>query len=315
MYNKLLENISKRLSSENALSDITWAYAITSESFRQCFLKFFFADYESSEKILSFKREYVRGNSRPDFYIQTTRSEYIIECKIFDRNHHFDDYRKSFPHSNFGYIANYKITNKENVQIRTWHQLHNFLQKEVESLQGTEEINLFYSYLSYLKQVCNINTIKLMKLNDINSLIQLNLTIRKVLNENPDLDEIDYDGKVKNLDDYRYGKYYGLKKIVSNIKIWPYIGVYFNADKVVIYTEINEEWCTEAFNYLKSENELRAGEYYDIPYFDDDYRSSYSLELKKQYFDELNMSQNVEEQERLIKQYIHEILDFLNSHY
>ena len=53
----------------------------------------------------------------------------------------------AFPHSNFGYIANYKITSKENVQIRTWHQLHNFLQKEVESLQGTDEINFFYSYL------------------------------------------------------------------------------------------------------------------------------------------------------------------------
>lgn len=315
MYEKLLENISRRLSSENSLSDITWAFAQTNEKFKYHFLNFFFVNFSVKEKILSFKREFTREDSRPDFFIETEKEEYIIECKIFDRNHHFDQYQNSFPTAHFGYIANYKISKRDGVQIRTWNEFYNYLQNIIPKLTDEKEIEFYKSYIAFLKPVCYITNIKIMKLDTLSSLHSLNSTIRKVLNENEKLAEIEYDAKVKNIDDYRYGKYYGIKKIGSDKKIWPWIGVYFNEDKVLFYIEINKEWCVKPYEYLKIHPSLKDGKYFAEPYFDDDFRASYSFELKEEHFNNLNLMTEAVEQEQLIKNFIDEVLEFIDSQY
>jgi hypothetical protein len=315
MYEKLLENISKRLSSENALSDITWAFAETNEKFRHYFLNFFFTEFSLTEKILSFKREFTRQDSRPDFFIETENGEYIIESKIFDRNHHFEQYQISFPSAKFGYIANYKIAKRDNIQIKTWNEFYNYLQSIISNLSDEKEIIFLKSYNAFLKPVCFITNIKPMKLDTLSSLHSLNHIIRKVLNENEKLGEIEYDGKVRNIDDYRYGKYYGIKKNESEKKIWPWIGVYFNQDRVLLYIEINKEWCERAYEYLKQHPNLTDGNYFKKPYFDDDFRASYSFELKEEYFNNLNSMTESIKQEVLIKNFIDEVLEFIDSQY
>lgn len=315
MYERIFEFLSKRISSENALSDITWAFAEANPQFRYIFLNFFFDEISRDTKVLSFAREYTRNNCRPDFYIETDKGEYIIECKKYDRSHHFDSYPLAFPKARFGYIANYKITGQNNIELRTWYNLYKKIEGTASDLQSTEDIIFFKSYCLYLKGVCNLSTIKTMKLNHMNSLIHLNLTIRKVVDELPGLDEIEYDGKVKNMDDYRYGKYYGLKKIGSASKIWPWIGVYFNEDRVMLYIEINQEWCSNAFEYIKSLNECKDGSFFSKPYFDDDYRPAYAFELKPEVFDNFNELTDSAAQEEIIKNFITEVLQFIDNHY
>jgi hypothetical protein len=315
MYEKLLENISKRLSSENALSDITWAYAQTNEKFKHYFLAFFFDKFSLSEEILLFTREFTRADSRPDFFIETEKGEYIIECKIFDRNHHFEQYRLSFPKAQFGYIANYKITKRDDIQMRTWNEFYNYLQNIITNLTDEKEIAFLKSFNAYLKPVCYITNIKIMKLDSLTSLHSLNSTIRKILNENEKLGEIEYDGKVKNIDDYRYGKYYGIKKIGSDKKIWPWIGVYFNEDIVSFYIEINKEWCDTAYEFLKIHPYLKDGNYFMKPYFDDSYRAAYCFELKEGYFNNFNLMTETKDQEELVKNFIDEVLEYIDTQY
>ncbi len=316
MHEKMLHFLSKRFNSENALSDITWAYAKANNRFKCIFLKFFFNEFSENESIIAFNREYVRDNCRPDFYIETDKNEYIIECKKYDRSHHFDQYPKSFPKSRFGYIANYKITGQNNIELRTWGEFYNEIQKTFLVINSDEEKIFFNSYMVYLKNVCNIIEIRHMKLNNINSLIHLNYTIRKILNELEWLDEIEFDGKVRNIDDYRYGKYYGIKKVGSQNKIWPWIGLYFNENRVMLYVEINKEWCDSAFEYINSLNEeIKDGLYYLKPYFDDDYRTAFAFELKEDIFSEFNLLTDVSGQEQIIKNFITEVLQLIDNYY
>jgi hypothetical protein len=152
-----------------------------------------------------------------------------------------------------------------------------------------------------------------MRLDSLNSLHSLNSIIKKILTDNEKLEEVDDDSKIRNISENRYGKYYGIKIVGTEKKIWPWIGVYFVEDMVGIYVEINKEWCEGAFNIIESKQEKQEGNYFYPPYPDDLYRLAYCFELKEERFRELNTLESVEEQEALLKRYIEEVLDFLEE--
>lgn len=151
MIEDLFYNISLRMRGENNLSDITWAMAQTSDNFLTEFLQFFFPNEEFDE--IDLIREYPQGNCRPDFYFKSEGKVYLIECKIGDRNQHFEDYIKEFniPHKRLGYITNYPL-HKSGFTIKTWSEFYHYIKKRIPH----EESILWNGYLNYLKEVCNI---------------------------------------------------------------------------------------------------------------------------------------------------------------
>lgn len=312
IFKDLFENIALRVRNENNLSDIIYAFCNTSNEFGILFLQFFFENYDSNDVIVDFKREFSKNGSRPDFYIKTSRKEYIIEIKINDRSHHFEQYQSEFNNIDFGYIANYYLPKKENIETRTWTEFYDFLIGKLKT-KDIKEPYLVEVFISYLKNVCSVIKINKMDLSNIKSLANFNLLIDKVVSTIDNYKTPNFDNKVSNIDFHRYGKYFSLSKTNSEKIIWPWLGVYFSSEKECIYIEINEEWCNEEYgklNTLDTEGKLKEGTLFIEPYYDAEFRVSYCFEMKESSFEEFNKAGNVEEQERIFKDFLLETINY-----
>lgn len=86
--------LAERAYKENDLSDVTYALLEANNAFRQFFLDFFFP-HEGLEGVkVVIEREHVIGDSRPDFWIRNRNEVYLVEVKIWDGGHHFEQYHK-----------------------------------------------------------------------------------------------------------------------------------------------------------------------------------------------------------------------------
>ena len=316
MLKVFIDKLSQRLRSENNLSDITWAVSEVCPIFQSMFLKFFFQDFGDNENITAFVRELSKDDSRPDFYIKTSKAEYIIECKINDKSHHFEQYAKQFPQAQFGYVANYILPSYPECKTRTWREFKNYLLDELKKNPIDKMSKLIINdYVAYLTNICSLYEIKKMTLNSLTSLIQFDRLIEKILGSLGGVETVEYDGKAKGIDKNRYGKYFSLKKIGGLEKIWPWIGVYFSADKVMLYFEINEKWCKSVYDKIDNQN-LVEGTFYKEPSFDRDYSASYIFELKEEFFSKFNDDLTTSKaQENILTNYVVEILENIQSYY
>ena len=162
------EKLSYRLYKENHLSDITWAMIESCLDFRRLFIQFFFGEQVDVTSPISIKREHSSGNCRADFYLKAGSVEYIIECKVNDGNHHFEDYRLEWPAAKLGYIANYDIKDVLGYEIRTWKGFYTYILSFLET--GEMDVTsreLICGYLQYLKGICGIFKIEKMKLDGL----------------------------------------------------------------------------------------------------------------------------------------------------
>lgn len=315
MINRLFENISSRLFNENSISDITWAFCETNRKFKDIFMRFFFNDYIDDEIFEIFQREFSDNDSRPDFYIQTNKRKYIIEVKIYDRNHHFEQYRFRFPDAQFGYIANYYLPKVEGFNIRTWSDFSEYINKYLESNNCNENDKMLLEYYqTYIINSCSIIKIKSMNLSTLSSLPNLRLLIKKIVNTLDGYEQPINDYKVKNIDWDRYGEYFSLQKKQNERKIWIWFGIYFDITRTCIYIEINEEWCTIEFNKIDNlikSKLLSDGNYFKEPYLDNNPRKHYCFELKEEKFLEFNNANNLEYQEEILKNFLLEVINTL----
>lgn len=316
MLNLLIEKLSQRFRSENDLSDITWVVAETAPEFQKLFLKFFFQTFDETENIVAFVREFTNEDCRPDFYIKTDCKEYIVECKKQDKSHHFVQYKERFPNASFGYIANYYIPPSSNCEIRTWRGFKRYLQIALaKTTKNDFERQCIELYVLYLTNVCTLYDIKKMKLNTLLSLIEFDRLLEKIHGTIEGHESVEYDGKAKNYDRNRYGRYFSLKKDGSNVKIWPWLGAYFDDKKVIIYFEVNEKWCKPVYQIL-IDKENESGTFFKTPEFDQDYSPSLIFEMKQEYFEKFNSEQaSVEEQEKILKDFMNEVIDTIKPYY
>ncbi len=172
---KFFEALSERAYKENDLSDITYAMCEADVKFRKFFLDFFFKDAHLDASKVTIEREHCDKDGRPDFWIKTSEGKpYIVEVKIWDGNHHFDDYfdilKKSASNDatedevwrRLGYIANYESVKdvevtigdrrqkvKDLCRVATWKELY-------EALQAANyfEHPVISAYAAYVKRVC-----------------------------------------------------------------------------------------------------------------------------------------------------------------
>lgn len=166
MVDAFISNLSYRFRSENDLSDVIWTMCQTSPKFQNAFLAFFFPKVKFGNVLI--EREKSNDDSRPDFYIDLSGTIFLVECKIYDRNHHFEQYVKKFkiPNENLGYITNYPCQKKGFI-VKTWTELYIYL----EDIVPEDEAPLWNGYLRYLQDVCSITLFnKPMKIDGMSSL-------------------------------------------------------------------------------------------------------------------------------------------------
>ncbi len=315
---KFISNLSFRLNKENDLSDITWAMCETSDLFLTEFLAFFFPSVDFDEVTL--QREVANDDSRPDFYFEYNDKIYLIECKIWDRNHHFAQYTKRFgiPNEQLGYITNYPMM-KEGFAVHTWTELYSYLKKRIP----TEEKELWNGYLEYLEQVCYIFIpTKPMNTDGMYSLYAFYCSLDEVFacDNNkyksflyPYLKGTNNGGNTERTPrEGVMGKYFDVTfKHIRLKRTWGWMGVYFEREKPVICIGFDnrEGWGKPVYKLLKKQlTNIKKGKYFDSAYEAGDF-----IWFDFNKVDIFNSLDSPSKQISLLRSYFFEVLDVIYS--
>lgn len=224
---------------------------------------------------------------------------YLIENKIGDKNHHFEQYIKTYKiePSHLGYIANYPIA-KEGFETHTWRDLYIHLSNNIPN----EENALWMAYLKYIKDVCSIFiTDKPMNLQGMFSLY----TFYRCLDEVFIFDTYAFRSALYDslrdtngggnflytLRDGVMGKYFSVKLKKCHVKeAWGWLGVYFEREDPVICLGFcnREGWGKPIFNIINSDPfAIPEGTFASEPYEED---GAYWFDFKKyDEFDSLDL--------------------------
>ena len=293
---------------ENYLSDITWALLLTSDLFRQIFIRFFFPELDAKD-IKEIKREEgdeKEKDSRVDLWFLTkTNQLYIIEVKINDKKHHFKQYEKAYDiiPSHFGYITNYFLRKTGGYQIRLWEDLYDFLRKESDKIDDDEN-NLIKGYCEYIRKVCGIIKLKQpMNLQNLHSLFLLIETLKKLVNRDIEKDISISFLKVKSIDgekNYNIGVDFKIDSKTESIEAW--IGTYYNDENPKIWIGINKELFNDGLCSTK-------GMFFDFDNVPE--LGFYWFCLKSERRDEFEASISFERQNEILKNFIDEVVSFL----
>ena len=297
MIQKFFENLSCKFRKENSLSDITWCMCEASEKFKKDFLHFFFPN-KTFDKIEEFCREYTYDDSRPDFYIKSGGEVFLIEVKIGDMNHHFQQYENTFQieKENLGYITNYTHYER-GFQVKTWKQFYVYLENEIENLQDVEEIHLYKAYLLYLKNVCSIVIIKeKMNLQGSYNLYSFNEILKEVLESKTGQYQLSVSSFTITS---RYsGSYLYVKPISENKEtLYLWMGLYYERENPEVWLEVKrvQNWGKPFYDILDmlSERGLLS--------IDDDENDAYWFKFDSKKFNSLF---SIEEQKEFLRNFL-----------
>jgi hypothetical protein len=296
ILNDFFEALSERLSNENHLSDITYAIMQADLTFRSIFFEFCFDEKHDDIEII--EREYTEGNSRPDFYFKKISQdgrerEYVLEVKINDPDIH-PKYKTKFPNAILSFIANYNAQGKQfNAEkiyknhVYTWHDFIIHLQKKMKENNNN---NLIDGYIVYLKKVTQFLEAKSMNLKNTKDLIVFNTLLDKIITNFPN-NSLEPNNNKKSHDEKSYGKSMTYKKQKRRIEFW--MGVYFNDPTSDPYVTIRyKDFSRKKGNYFYT--------------LDGDLEWIY---LKDDQNKKLNSKGNIEEQEKILFDFLKEFLD------
>jgi hypothetical protein len=305
MIENFLDILSRRKGSENDLSDITWALCLSSHSFQSLFLNFFFPGTEFL-KITRFEREVSEGDSRPDFLIENDGKIYLIECKIYDENHHFEQYTSTFniPNERLGYITNYKM-HKNGFNVKTWEDLYDHITNNLP--ESENEKVLWTGYLRYLKSVCRIIKItKKMDLKGMYSLYSFIELLKKLVNRSENEFELRFYSHT-NVHCIS-GCYFGIKYSNDVIKeTWAWIGIYYDREipLICLRFENKEGWGKPVYEIIDSHlDKIEQDEFCTKPYHED---GAIWFELTDEKHKEFDMT-DLDGQIRIIKNFIDRVI-------
>ena len=308
MIESFLDILASRNRSENDLSDITWALCLSSHSFQTLFLNFFFPDSEFLN-ITRFEREKSEGDSRPDFLIENDGIIYLIECKIYDTNHHFEQYTSTFniPNERLGYITNYKMTQNGFI-VKTWEDLYDYVTNNLP--ESENENALWTGYLKYLKSVCGIIKItKKMDLKGMYSLYSFTELLKKLVNRAETEFELRYYSN-KNIQGGNgiSGCYFEIKYSKDLINTtWAWIGIYYERENPLICLgfEDKQGWGKPVYELLDSRlDKIERDEFCTKPYREDGAIWFELTDEKHKEFDKISL----EEQIQLIKEFMDRVI-------
>ncbi|HVU96164.1 MAG TPA: hypothetical protein VHE34_13125 [Puia sp.] len=306
MVSYFFENLSRRFSNENDLSDVTWVMAESVPIFRQLFVKFFFKEVSDLSKLEIFRREHMEGTNRVDFYIKIEGQEFVIECKVMDRNQHFIEYKEQWPKARHGYISNYAIDPEPNFEMRTWEEFSKYLKsnKDVATIDASSR-EFIHGYGSYLKKVCSIIELKKIMINNLSALYHFNLLVKKIVQS-----IAGYKSHVHNaskpFEENRSGRFFCLQRD-NGPTIYPWLGVYYT-ETVGIFMGFDKGWCKAIFDVMPEQSTV-GGQHFKAPYKDYEEFPAVWFELKEEYFELFNSEETtLEQQEALLRGFVQEVL-------
>ena len=308
MIENFLEILSVRKRSENDLSDVTWALCLSSHTFQTLFLNFFFPDIEFLN-ITRFEREKSEGDSRPDFLIENDGVIYLIECKIYDSNHHFEQYTSTFniPNERLGYITNYKMTQNGFI-VKTWEDLYDYVTNNLP--ESENEKALWTGYLKYLKSVCGIIKItKKMDLKGMYSLYSFTELLKKLVNRAETEFELRYYSN-KNIQGGNgiSGCYFEIKYSKDLINTtWAWIGIYYERENPLICLgfEDKQGWGKPVYELLDSRlDKIERDEFCTKPYREDGAIWFELTDEKHKEFDKISLVEQIQ----LIKEFMDRVI-------
>lgn len=260
--NKFFKALSERAYKENDLSDVTYSMCESNKVFRQFFLDFFFRSFNIKAEAVTITREEKTEWGRPDFYIRSGNKLFIVEVKIWDGNHHFEQYKGILDKEDeqygkkednwkrwkrLGYIANYegikqiqiKIDEKQTkpaeelCSVYTWKDFVTELEK-----YSCFDDSAISAYVEYVKQVCpydnfNLEENEQLKNNGFNSVLSGFSFVREF--ENAVVNAIKK--AIKEFEKYRFSPYYkSPRNFISQYRM----GHFFEFDLSPVKNEENE---------------------------------------------------------------------------
>lgn len=309
MTNSFFKHLSDRFRNENDLSDITWAMCRSSDRFMAAFLRFFFGEGIDICGIERFERECCETGGRADFLIEMRSGErFVVECKIYDQNHHFGQYEEVFgiKPSHLGYITNYNLR-QEGYTIHTWEELCNHLQVE---MPNNEEREMWAGYIAYVKNICSI-----IQFNDkmaldthLYSLYQFMEELKRLVTRQYDQYDLSYYSN-RNIDGG-----YGISGIYFQIHYrngllpdtWAWAGIYYErkTPEIFIGFENREGWGKPMCDAVLPRLEAIKGSYVQ-PLIDE---KDLWYQLQTEWFDRLNTAENIEQQRSILSAFLDEAL-------
>lgn len=275
--NKFFKALSERAYKENDLSDVTYSMCESNKVFRQFFLDFFFRSFNIDAQAVTITREYATEWGRPDFYIRRGNELFIVEVKIWDGSHHFEQYKEILDEQNkkygkeednwkrLGYIANYEQVKKIEIKksknenpdaakdlcpVYTWKDFVT----ELEKYHGFDD-SAISAYVEYVKRVCPYDDFDLdskeLNLPDFKSVQDFENAVVNAINN----DEIKkvyglspyYRSPRYFISQYRMGHFFEFDLPVNDEKIdsskkrvWGWIGAYYRNDGAVLCVEFED---------------------------------------------------------------------------
>lgn len=262
--NKFFKALSERAYKENDLSDVTYSMCESNKVFRQFFLNFFFWSFNINAEAVTITREEKTEWGRPDFYIRRGDELFIVEVKIWDGNHHFEQYKGILDEKNgkedenwmrLGYIANYEqvkklVADEKLCPVYTWKEFITALEKN-----PCFDDSAISAYVEYVKRVCPYDDFDLdskeLNLPDFKSVQDFENAVVNAINN----DEIKkvyglspyYRSPRYFISQYRMGHFFEFDLPVNDEKIdsskkrvWGWIGAYYRNDGVVVCVEFED---------------------------------------------------------------------------
>lgn len=258
---KFFEALSWRAYKENDLSDVTFAMCEADPLFKQFFLDFFFGGQGLIAGSCTIAREVSYDGSRPDIVIQDARrGVYFVEVKIWDCNHHFNQYSDTLVkqcgvqgdvHNHFGYISAYVIQSKEESfvkmekggRIKTWKNLFEAL----ERYSYFDNIHV-RAYAEYVKRVCAIDDYKVdsewgINVKDFTYIQSFDEKIQSVISSPNDMGLQKYTTPRRFRSCEWMGHFFEWTYSLSNgkkEKVWGWVGVRYEKQKAVLCVEFED---------------------------------------------------------------------------
>lgn len=274
--NKFFKALSERAYKENDLSDVTYSMCESNKVFRQFFLDFFFRSFNIDAQAVIITREYATEWGRPDFYIRRGDELFIVEVKIWDGSHHFEQYKEILDKQNekygkkednwerLGYIANYEQVKKLEIKktengkhvaaeelcpVYTWKDFVT----ELEKYHGFDD-SAISAYVEYVKRVCPYDDFDLdckeLNLLDFKSVQDFE---NAVLNAIKEFEKYRFSPYYKSpryfISQHRMGHFFEFDLSVKNEenenapdtkRVWGWIGAYYRNKGAVVCVEFED---------------------------------------------------------------------------
>jgi len=316
MLSAVLKDLGTRLSRENDLSDITWALSKNSVNFLGALMELFRFQFNINDPWDVIREYSLQEGGRPDFVVFNGDKRFIIENKINDRNYHFENYGtfvKDNEATGFGLIVNHELEKAEFQKalgycctVKKWEEFIDLLAKKEFP---EEERPIVEAYIQYVKEVCSIVEIKVIRFDRLESLYYFNNLIKKIIkqfNREGFICDL-YSAPTRAFGDSWSGQYFGLQREGGKTTIWPFFGIYYEEEPPIILFSFESDWCKGI--YKKYSGKKTTSRVYEI----ESNSSGVDFKLKKELFEEFSKA-TLNRQRVILEEFFAETFNEISRH-